>query len=292
MILSAAAVFVPRWITAKAQRICQAWFAPTGRLALLAAQKVAPGVDATPAAGDILTDEQYVKMLTAISFHLQQLERENQSLRGLRKAMGEVPVLIPARVVGFDSMNLPSIQIDQGADAGIKEGMPVLATIPLDVLRTEGLDPKLALAAGTIVGTVDYGPGPITARVKLITAMDPKGLSAIIVRFNTTTGRTETIAHVHLEGTAKGKRMKMEADNSTLSAGPVARVRGVQPGDLVIPEDLKKLNLPVPLILGVVEKVTPNTDVRLFDDLVVRPFFQKIALNRVYVLAPEGVPNP
>ncbi len=287
MAVSVVAIFLPMWMTAPAQRICQAWLAPGGRLMLLAAKKVTPGHTGATQSEEKVTDDQLYRMLTALSLRLQELQAENQSLRGMRDALGPGPVLVPGRVVGFDSLGLPSIEIDRGTDVGLKEGLPVLATIPLDVLQTENLDPKLAISAGVIVGIVDYGLGPYTARVKLITAADIK-LFAHVVRF--VNGKTQTLARVHLQGTAKGDRMKAQVETETMKAEMVPAKHQVEKGDFLIPEQPEKLNLPVPLILGVVDKVELRTDNRMLVDLTVRPLFQKRHLNKIYVLVTRSEP--
>jgi len=276
MIVSALAIFLPSWLTAPAQKVCQAWLAPGGRLTLLAARKIKPSPVQPSDSDGPLTDEQYNRILITLSLKLQELEHENQSLLGIRSAVGPGPVLIPAHVTGFDSLGLPSVEIDRGTDSGLKEGLPVLATIPLDLLRAENIDPKLALAAGMIVGTIDYGLGPYTARVKLVSAMDPKGLFANVVRF--VDGRTEKLCRVRLEGTAKGNK---------IMAVMVLKTYDIKAGDFVVPEDPQKLNLPVQLVLGRVEKVDTRMDNRMLVDLTVKPLFEKLNLNKVYILAPH-----
>jgi hypothetical protein len=287
MAISAVAIFLPVWLTSPTQRICQAWLAPGGRLMLLAARSVTPAQAGPAGSEEKVTDDQLYRMLTSLSLKLQELQAENQSLLGIRSALGPGPVLVPARVVGFDSLGLPSIEIDRGTDVGLKDGLPVLATIPLDVLQTENLDPKLAISAGVIVGTVDFGLGPYTARVKLITAADVR-LYANVVRF--TDGKTQTLARVHLQGSAKGDRMKAQIEDETLKAEMVPAKHGVQKGDFLIPEQPDKLNLPVPLVLGVVDNVDLRTDNRMLVDLTIRPLFQKKHLNKVYVLVTAAEP--
>jgi cell shape-determining protein MreC len=280
MILSAILIFAPlRW-TGPVEKILQAWLAPAGSMTLLAAQKVT-GKDDPAQASDAVTDEHIQRMFIALSLRLQELEAENQSLTGIRKALGPESALLPsrvapARVVGFDSLGLSSFEIDRGSFAGVREGLPVLATIPLDVLRDENLDPKLAIAAGTLVGTIAYAPGPYTARVQLISA--PKVLfSAYIVRY--ISGRSKIIARVILEGTPKGELM---------IARHVSADKGVEIGDFVIPAEPEKLNLPAPVVLGNVSKVDISTELRQLVDLTIEPMFKKLSLSKVYVL----IPNP
>jgi len=280
MVCSVAAIFLPRWITAPTQRVCQAWLAPGGRFSLLAARAVS-GNRAQPQDGDgALTDQQLQRMLAALSLRLQQLETENRSLHGIRQVIGSDPMLIPARVVGFDSLGLPSVEIDRGTDTGVKEGLPVLATIPLDLLQVEGLDPKLTIAAGGIIGRVDHGVGPFTARVKLISSSDTN-MFANVIRF--VNGRTQVIARVLVRGVPKQKDI--------LRAEQVKAERGVEKGDFLVPDDPEKLGLTAPMVFGVVDKVETRPDVRMLVDLTIRPLFDKIRLNKVYVLAPQ-TPNP
>jgi hypothetical protein len=288
MLLSAGAIFLPTWLTGQVQKVCQAWLAPGGRVALLAARKISPRAAAPVEPDGGLTDPQLRQMLAALSLQLQRLQHENKSLLNIRAALGPRPALVPARVVGFDSLGLPSIEIDRGTEAELEEGQPVLATIPLDVLRTRGLDPQLALAAGTLVGTVEYRPGPYTARVKLITGIrETDKIYGLVVRFVAGEGKTRVLTPygIYLQGTAKGDKLKGRLDNATLQAINVPIDHGVQPGDFVIPRDPDRLKLPVPLVLGIVEKVVPQTDSSICVTLIIRPLFEKTSLNRVYVLS-------
>jgi cell shape-determining protein MreC len=283
MILSGILIFVPiRW-TGPVEKILQAWLAPTGSVTLLAAQKIA-GEETPSQNQNAVADDQLQRMFVSLSLRLQELEYENRSLMNIRDAVGPEPSLLPSRVaavvpgrvVGFDSLGLASIEIDRGSFYGVKEGQPVLATIPLNVLQDENLDPKLAIAAGTLVGTIAYGPGPYTSRVQLISA--PKVLfAAYVVRY--ISGRSKILTTVIVQGTPKGEFM---------IAADVGAHFGIEPGDFVVPSDPEKLNLPAPVILGKVSKVDISTKNRQLVDLTIEPMFKKLALNKVYVL----IPNP
>jgi cell shape-determining protein MreC len=282
MILSGILIFIPiRW-TGPVEKILQAWLAPTGSVTLLAAQKIA-GEEEPAQSQNAVSDDQLQRMFVALSLRLQELESENRSLMGIRNAVGPEPSLVPSRVasvapgrvVGFDSLGLASIEIDRGTFAGVKEGQPVLATIPLNVLQDENLDPKLAIAAGTLVGSIAYGPGPYTSRVQLISA--PKVIfSAYVVRY--IDGRSKIITRVLVNGTPKGETMV-----ATGAGGQF----GIEPGDFVVPADPEKLNLPAPVVLGKISKVDINTENRQLVDLTIEPMFKKLALNKVYVLIPN-----
>jgi cell shape-determining protein MreC len=280
MVLSGLLLFLPiRW-TGPTEKILQAWLAPAGSMTILAAQKVA-GEEEPAQNENAVSDEQIQRMFVALSLRIQELESENRSLMGIRNAVGPEPSLLPsrvapARVVGFDSLGLSSIEIDKGSFAGVKEGQPVLATIPLNVLRDENLDPKLAIAAGTLVGTVAYGPGPYTARVELISS--PKVLfPAYVVRY--ISGRSKIITTVIVQGTPKGELMISKSAGGNF---------GIEPGDFIIPSNPEKLNLPTPIIIGKVSKVDISTENRQLIDLTIEPMFKKLALNKVYVLIPNS----
>jgi cell shape-determining protein MreC len=279
MVLSGILLFLPiRW-TGPTEKILQAWLAPTGSMTLLAAQKIA-GEEEPAQNVNAVSDEQIQRMFIALSLRIQELESENRSLMGIRNAVGPEPALqpasvAPARVVGFDSLGLSSIEIDKGSFSGVKEGLPVLATIPLNVLQDVNLDPKLAIAAGTLVGTIAFGPGPYTARVELISA--PKvHFAAYVVRY--ISGRTKIITSIFVQGTAKGELM---------TAKYVGANFGIEPGDFVIPSDPSKLNLPAPVVVGKVSKVDISTENRQLVDLTIEPMFKKLILNKVYVLIPN-----
>jgi len=280
MVLSAVAIFLPQWLTAPTQRVASAWLAPGGRMTILAARAVS-GSRAQPIADDgALNEDQTHRMLTSLSLKLQELYAENRSLLGIRNAVGPSPVLIPARVVGYDSLGLPSVEIDRGTDAGVQAGLPVLATLPLDLLQNSQLDPKLTLAAGIIVGTVDFGLGPYASRVKLINASDTH-MFAQVIRF--VDGKTQVVApRILLEGVPK---------KDFLVAKMVKGDRGVTAGDFIVPIDPEKLGLPVPMVLGIVDKVDVRTDSRMLVDLTIKPLFEKVRLDKVYVLAPQGSPS-
>jgi hypothetical protein len=277
MALSAIALLMPiRW-TGPVEKLFQAWLAPAGHMTILAAQKAV----GTPATSDgVMTDQHLERMLMALSLRLQELELENRSLLGLREGVGPGGSLVPSRVapakvVGMDSLGLASVEIDRGTFAGLKEGLPVLAAMPLDILQQANLDPKLAIAAGTLVGRIAYEPGPYTARVELISG--PKvTMLAYVVRY--VGGRSKVIARVYVQGTPKGDVMR--------TAQPVPANHGVEVGDFVIPAEPEKLNLPNPVVLGRVSQVDISTDNRHFVNLAIEPFFRKTRLNRVYVLVP------
>jgi cell shape-determining protein MreC len=279
MIISAITMFLPiRW-TGSIEKYFQAWLSPAGNMTILAAQKLTG--EKTVSSETCLTDEGALRMQAALSLKLQQLEAENRSLMGLREAIGERGELIPAgvasaNVVGFDSLGLPSVEIDKGTFAGVKEGCPVLAAMPLDLFEVQDtkLDPRLAIAAGMLVGVVAYNPGPLTSRVELISSPKAK-LTIYIMRYEE--GRSKIVGRWYAEGTAKGK---------VLISKDASAKWGVEVGDFVIPEDPAKLNLPNPVVIGRVSKVEPSTDDRHFVDLEIEPFFHKTGLRRVYVLVP------
>jgi cell shape-determining protein MreC len=277
MILSAITMFLPiRW-TGSLEKYFQAWLSPAGHMTILAAQKLTG--EQTVGNNTCLTDEGALRMQAALSLKLQELEAENRSLMGLRGAMGERGSLLPAgvataNVVGFDSMGLPSVEIDKGTFAGVKEGCAVLAAMPLDLFQETNLDPRLAIAAGMLVGVVAYHPGPLTSRVELISAPNAK-VTVFIMRFEN--GRSKIIARGYGEGTAKGKEIVVKN---------VPASHEVEVGDFVVPADPEKLNLPNPVVIGRVTRIDPSTDDRHFINLTIEPFFHKTGLRRVYVLIP------
>ncbi len=278
MIGSAVAIFLPiRW-TGPVEKICQAWLAPAGSYTLLAAQRIT-GRGETLDDSSKLTPTRKDQMLAVLNLKLTELERENRNLMNLRNAMGPGPSLVPsrvaqARVVGHDSLGLASVEVDRGSLSGVKEGLPVLATIPLDILQNENLDPKLAISAGSLVGLIAYDPGPYTARVELFTSSKMNMLAYVLRYVN---DKSQIVARVYIQGTPKGDLMVTKL--------PVPAQR-VKVGDLVIPAEPEKFNLPTPVVLGKVVKVDINTDNRLTEDLTICPILQKKDLSKLYILIP------
>ena len=271
MIVSFVVMFFPvRW-TGPTEKFCQTWLGPPARLSILAAQGL---THSTAINNNQLTDEHLLRIFTAISAQLNQLQKQNQELLRLRKIISYKPMLVPARVIGFDSLGLASIEIDRGTFANVKTNLPVLTAIPRTLIGTANIDPKIILAGGTLIGTIAYEPGPYTARVKLMSAYDRK-FTAFVVRFEN--NRTKTIARIRLEGSKDGKKM---------IADMVPIKHKVKVGDFVIPEEYKKFFLPTPMVIGTVTAINIRTDNRLLADLTIQPIIPKTALDRVYVLIP------
>ncbi len=275
MTISLIIIFLPiRW-TGPLEKFCQTWIAPAGRLSILAAKGILPSAKTSDIQKKKLADERLHRLLSAISVQLYQLKKQNRQLLKLRKIVSNSPILIPARVIGFDSLGLASIEIDKGSASDIKANLPVIADIPAELIGLDKIDPNIIIAGGTLIGTIAYQPGPYTARVKLMTSPDTK-LSAFVVRLHN--NKLKRIARIRIKGTKTGKRM---------IADMVPIKHNVKIGDLVILEQYRKFLLPTPMTIGIIEKVNIRTDNRLLSDLIVKPVIPKIMLDTVYVLVPS-----
>ncbi len=275
MFLSIIALFLPlRW-TGPAEKFCQTWLAPSGRLSILAARKIKPETRTEAVNSRKSADIRLQRLLSAISIQLNQLQKQNRQLLKLRKIVSNAPVLVPAHVIGFDSLGLASIEIDKGSFAHITQGLPVIADVPTDLIGLENVDSKIALAGGTLIGLIAYEPGPYTTRVKLMTSPEIK-LAAFVVRLEN--GKPRRITRVRVKGSKRGTNM---------IADMVPLKHNVKIGDFVILQEYKKFMLPTPMTIGVVSKINIRTDNRLLADLVIQPVIPKTLLDTVYILVPS-----
>ncbi len=270
LVLSAIFVICPVAWTGPFEKFFQAWLAPSARLSILAGQQIAG--DTNKNESEKLNDEHLRRLFTSISFRIQELEEQNRQLMGIRHQIGNKSVLVPARLIGFDSLGLASIEVNRGSSAKIQADMPVLASIPRELLNTINLSPEVALSGGVVIGKIAYSPGPYTARVKLISSPDAK-FTGLVLRYEN--GKTKTIARVRIEGTRKQSRM---------IAKMVPIKHGVKPGDIIVPENPKSLRLPCPMVIGIVDSVKIRTDNRLLANLNIKPAFDTTHLNRIYIL--------
>ena len=272
MLLSLISVFLPAHWTGPTEKFCQTWIGPPGRLSILAAQKI-KSEKLSSAQSKNLTNEHLKRLLSVISIQLNQLKQQNRQLLKLRKLISEQPTLVPAHVIGFDSLGLASLEIDRGSFAHLQSDLPVIAAVPTELIGTD-INPDVILAAGTLIGTIAYEPGPYTARVKLISSPDRK-LTAFVVRF--ANGKSRKIARIRVKGTKKGYML----------ADMVPLKHKVKVGDFVILQNYKKFLLPSPMTIGIVTKVSIRTDNRLLADLIIKPVISKTALDTIYILVPK-----
>jgi len=275
MVAALVMVLLPASLTGSLQRICRAFFAPTGRMMVLAGRAVREGLSKTDGEQyDHRQQQALENALAAMGHQLQQLRRENQDLTRLRAVAGLTGKLIPARVVGYDSVgHRESIELDRGSKSGVAVKQPVVAGVAEDLFRQKRLPAEVLLASCCLIGRVEYAPGPYTTRVRLLTdpAMRLLGKVGRIVD-----GQFQTLADVVLEGGGKGRMV----------ATQVQAKSELQVGDLVISQ-AGQLGLPCSLVVGTVQQVRPRSDNRHLKDLIVLPRIDKRQLDKVFVVAAD-----
>lgn len=281
-------LIVPIHWTGPVERICQAFLAPAGRYAILAAQTVTrrEGPSQGPAGG--LSDEQTRRMVAVLNQRITELERENRKLLSLRRTLDAGFALAPANVVAHDSMGLASVVIDRGAGVtsdnksigGTAAGDPVLVAVAEGIPAWARVDPKLVLATGALIGRIaPYAPGPYTSRAELLPGIDTP-FACCILRVDQASQQVHVIVK---NVVVTGK------DGTVLVADKVPGEHNVQMGDLVVLTEPQDFNLPISLAVGKVADIQTRTDNRLFVDLTIQPYFTAAELGRVYVLVGRGV---
>jgi cell shape-determining protein MreC len=218
-----------------------------------------------------VNDDQMLRVIGVINTRLRALEEENKKLLALRKTIEPTFSLVPGNVIGFDSLGLNSVEIDVGSEGGVETNSPVLVGIAKDISQFENMDFKVTLGSGALCGWIAYSPGPLTARVKLITSRDV-ALPAYIVHIDRDPDRVQIRTEVRVEGTGKGG----------LRATMIPRQHNVEKGDLVILSKPNAVHLPVSLAVGTVSEVKDSTQHPQMVDAVITPYFDEP--NRIYVL--------
>lgn len=275
LIIFACGVFLlvlPIGWTSVVERVSQVFLTPAGRYTLMAVRAVTGDEQDTPSGG-ALSETQQDRVLASIAARLKELEEENDQLRALRTKLDERIGLLPANVVGFDSLGLASNVIDRGSLSGVRAEAPVIVGVADESAKLAALDPKIMLASGALLGTIAYSPGPYTARVQLITRAGT-GFTGWVVRLAGDQGDVEQIAKVKVEGTGK----------DYLLARMVNGELGPREGDLVILAEPSEFKLPVGLAVGTVAKITPRIDSGQLVDLTIRPYYRQYEVSRVHVL--------
>lgn len=269
LLASPIVTFIPPHITGTAEKFLQPWLVPASHLLLLAGRTI---INENKNKGSAEEKEKNIsRSILAISIKLAELEKENERLLGIRRIIGKDFIIIPARLVGFDSLGLASIEINKGLTSAIEKDLPVLAEISEELINI-GVDPQLSIASGVLVGRIAYLPGPYTSRVELITS---KNISMIcnIVRYNGS--KIYKIARIKVEG-AK--------DANEMIAKMVPTKHNVKVNDLVMLEEYTKFGLPTPVLVGYVDEITIRIDNRLLADLKIKPAFDLRLLDKVYIL--------
>lgn len=276
--------------------VLQSLMAPASRLTLLSAEAVSgqrsSDEDGLTADGE-LSDTQTNRLLTVLSLRISQLERENQNLQALRTAIEPQYALLPAQVVGHDSLGLASIAIDKGAGVtlndlaagGVRPESPVIVAIPSKLTALRNVNPQIVLGCGAFLGTIAPKPGPYVSRVNLVTGFR-EPFACHVLRLDPNAQQIEIIVSpMSVMGNGKDRLVSDPAV-------PVPTEKAVEVGDLVVLAKPEAFGLPINMAVGTVEKVRQRTDSPLHADLVIEPFFSRSALDKVYVLIQSGLANP
>lgn len=186
---------------------------------------------------------------------LQEAASENATLRallGLRTKLAMT--LIPARIISRDPSNFTwEVGIDVGTDAGVRVGMPVVAS------ATDG--------SGALVGAVITAEAT-TARVRF----------AVDSRFSVVAVDQQTRALGEVQGQLGGQLMLVN----------VPRTEKVQPGDTVVTAGLSlgsvaRSPYPKGLLIGTVQAVQPDANA-LTQTAFVRPAVDVERIERLMVV--------
>ncbi len=218
--------------------------------------------------------------VAAMTDSIASLQNEIGALTGWRqRGLAEGVRMVPARVVAADARAWrESLLIDRGSSDGIEEGDWVV-THDYSAAPGGGERPAAEiLKSECLLGRVTERT-PLTSRVTLLT--DTEFLPWIRVRI----GRIErdrlsgTQEYFSLQGRGRG-RMTVP-DVPARLCGP----EGIRTGDLVISSPGEP-GLPLPMVIGVVDRIEPHANNPLLRNLMVSPRRPVRSVRRVYIIDP------
>ena len=219
--------------------------------------------------------------VTALAGVVSQLQQQVQAVAGFQKrGLLGAARLIPARVVSADAVAWrESIQIDRGADDGVRTGDWVVScAFPSSSGESTRLDDAVqALLSQTLLGQVAE-TAPLTSRAVLLS--DPYSQAGLRVRIaRIERGRlVGPDSYFMLQGVGRGRMAVREVDARLLAGDQVRE------SDLVVssPGDPR---LPIAMVIGEVDRIDRHPKNPLLHDLTIRPRLDLRAVRQVYVVS-------
>jgi cell shape-determining protein MreC len=249
------------------------------RLADAAVDVVSPGPAAVSGEQFHELQEQHRSLehlVASLSTQLDEQKRENAELTAIRRmGIGHQAKLIPARVVGEDVLAWrDSRLIDAGTLIGVADGGAVttqslLLEMAGDAQPVTGMT---VLQGERLVGWISRA-STYTARVRLLS--DPETRMPVSIGRSDESGFKVIDAEFWLEGRGSGRIVVLEVDHKYIKQGLVRK------GDLVMSQP-DPPDLPVPLVIGRVVDLKPQSDNELLYTLTVESSLK--SLRHVYVL--------